>query len=94
MVAYWIAKVQVKDEEAYSKYAALAGPALTKHGGKILARGGECVTLEGPEYPRNVIVEFPSIKHATDCYASPEYREAWKHQEGAAFREICVVEGV
>jgi len=40
MPALWIAHVTVTDEEAYGKYAALAGPAIAKHGGHFIARGG------------------------------------------------------
>ncbi|MCK5275900.1 MAG: DUF1330 domain-containing protein, partial [Alphaproteobacteria bacterium] len=56
MVAYWIGRVRVTDADGYGKYAALAGPAIEKHGGRFLARGGRLVTLEGEEYPRNVVV--------------------------------------
>ena len=45
MVAYWIGRVRVTDPEGYGKYAELAGPAIEKHGGKFLARGGRLVTL-------------------------------------------------
>ena len=49
---------------------------------------------KGKEYSRNVIIEFPSLDQAIACYNSPEYQEARSFQEGAAEREICVVEGV
>jgi len=94
MVAYWIGRVRVTDAEGYGKYAALAGPAIEKHGGKFLARGGRLVTLEGEEYPRNVVVEFPSVEAAETCYNSPEYQEAVSHAKGAADRLLCIVEGV
>jgi uncharacterized protein (DUF1330 family) len=94
MTAYWIARVNVTDEAEYAKYAALAGPATARHGGRILARGGRTVTFEGTEYARNVIVEFPSIEAAETCYNSPEYQEALTFAKGAADRLLCVVEGV
>jgi uncharacterized protein (DUF1330 family) len=47
--ALWISHVSVKDEESFGKYAVLAGPAIAKHGGQFLARGGCCVQLEAPE---------------------------------------------
>ncbi len=94
MVAYWIARVRVTDAERYGKYAELAGPAIAKHGGRFLARGGPVVTLEGEEYPRNVVVEFPSVEAAQTCYNSPEYQEAVSHARGASDRLLCVVEGV
>ncbi|MBT5049638.1 MAG: DUF1330 domain-containing protein [Rhodospirillaceae bacterium] len=94
MTAYWMSKVQITDEAAYGEYAKLAGPALELHGGRILARGGKCVTLEGDEYPRNVLVEFASVEQAVACYHSKEYQEAWEFQKNAANREVCIVEGV
>jgi len=94
MAAYWIARVRVTNADEYGKYAALAGPAFAKFGGRFLARGGATVTLEGKEYPRNVVIEFPSVEAATNCYNSPEYQAAVSHAEGAAERLLCVVEGV
>ena len=94
MTAYWVAKVQVSDEAAYGEYAKRAGPALERHGGRVLARGGKQVTLEGEEFPRVVVVEFPSLEQAVACYNSPEYQEAWAFQKGAAVRQVSIVEGV
>ncbi len=94
MTAYWIGRVQVTDEAAYGEYAKRAGPAIEQHGGRFLARGGDIVTLEGEEFPRNVLIEFPSLEQAVACYNSAEYQEAWAFQKGAALRHICIVEGV
>ncbi|NBT32296.1 MAG: DUF1330 domain-containing protein, partial [Rhodobacteraceae bacterium] len=54
MPALWIAHVTVTDADAYGRYAALAGPAIAKHGGTFIARGGRYVQLEGKDRPRNV----------------------------------------
>ena len=92
MPALWIAHVTVTDEEAYSKYAALAGPAIAKHGGHFIARAGRYVQLEGTDRPRNVVAKFPSVEAAEGCYHSAEYQEALSHARGAAERELMVVE--
>ena len=94
MPAYWMARVSVTDEESYGEYAKRAGPAIEKHGGKFLARGGRFVTLEGAEYPRNVLVEFPSVEAAKACYNSPDYQEAAAFAKDAADRLLVIVEGV
>ena len=94
MPAYWIGRVNVTNPDGYAKYAALAGPAIQKHGGKFLARGGKTETLEGTSYARNVLVEFESLEKAVACYNSPEYAEALKHAKPSATRDIIVVEGV
>jgi len=90
--ALWIAHVTVTDAEAYGRYAELAGPAIARHGGRCIARGGRFVQLEGQERPRNVVARFPSVEAAVDCYHSPEYQEALSHARGASERELMVVE--
>lgn len=92
MPALWIAHVTVTDPDAYGKYASLAGPAITQHGGKFLARGGRFVQLEGKERPRNVVAEFPSLEAAVECYHSDEYQAALNHARGASERDLMVVE--
>lgn len=92
MPALWIAHVTVTDTEAYGRYAALAGPAIAKHGGVFIARGGRFVQLEGNERPRNVVARFPSVEDAEACYHSPEYQAALDHARGASERELVIVE--
>lgn len=92
MPALWIAHVTVTDEEAYGKYAKLAGPAIAAHGGTFLARGGRFVQLEGKERPRNVVARFASVEDAVDCYNSDAYQEALSHAKDASERELMVVE--
>lgn len=92
MPALWIAHVTVTDADAYGKYAELAGPAIAKHGGHFIARGGRFVQLEGKERARNVVARFPSLEAAETCYHSPEYQEALSHARGASERELMIVE--
>jgi uncharacterized protein (DUF1330 family) len=92
MPALWIAHVTVTDAEAYGRYAALAGPAITLHGGVFLARAARYVQLEGRDRPRNVVARFPSVEAAVACYNSAEYQAAMDHARGAAERELMVIE--
>ncbi|MCB2093660.1 MAG: DUF1330 domain-containing protein [Rhodobacteraceae bacterium] len=92
MSALWIAHVKVIDAEAYGKYAALAGPAIAKHGGVFLARGGRYLQLEGNDRPRNVVARFPSFEAAVACYQSPDYQAALVHAKGASERDLMVLE--
>ena len=94
MPAYWIAHVTVTDEEKYGEYAKRAGPAIAKHGGRFLARGGRYQQLEGRERARNVVAEFPTYEDAVNCYNSPEYQEAVQFAKQSSDRDLCVVEGV
>ena len=92
MPALWIAHVTVTDDEAYARYAALAGPAIANHGGAFIARGGRYVQLEGKERARHVVARFPSLEAAETCYNSPGYQEALDHARGASERDLVIVE--
>ena len=92
MPALWISHVIVTDDDAYSRYAKLAGPAIAAHGGDFIARGARYVQLEGKERPRNVVVRFPSLEAAEACYNSSEYQEALELAENASDRNLVIVE--
>lgn len=96
MKGYWIAHVEITNQDGWMKYVEGAKGALEKHGANPLARGGKHVQLEGdtPDRPRNIVIEFPSYDDAVNCYNSPEYQAACKHREGAGFATIIIVEGV
>ena len=91
---YWIAHVTVTDPEQYQHYAGAAPEAFRKYGATILARGGAHEQMEGEGRPRNVVIEFPSLQAAIDCYNSPEYQAAKARRQGAGIAEIVLVEGV
>lgn len=92
MSALWIAHVTVTDTDAYGRYAALAGPAIAKHGGVFIARGGRYVQLEGTERARHVVAQFPSLEAAKACYDSADYQAALDHARGASERDLVIVE--
>ncbi len=90
---YWIARVDVRDAERYKDYVSTAKPAFERFGAKFLARGGATQPLEGQARARNVVIEFPSLQHAVDCYNSPEYQAAAAIRQEVADAEMIVVEG-
>jgi uncharacterized protein (DUF1330 family) len=90
--ALWIAHVTVHDAAAYGEYAKRATVAIADHGGVFLARGGRYVQLEGTDRPRNVVARFPSVEAAVACYNSPAYQKALTYAQGAATRDLLVVE--
>lgn len=96
MKGYWIAHVEVTNQEAWGQYIEGARGALQKHGANPLARGGKHVQLEGDtvDRPRNIVIEFPSYDDAVNCYNSDEYQAAIKLREGAGNATIMIVEGV
>ncbi len=91
---YWIARVDVHTPERYGEYIAAAKPAFERYEANFIARGGKFVELEGMARGRNVVIEFPSLQHAVDCYNSPEYQVAAKIRQEIATAEMVVVEGV
>ncbi len=95
MAAYLVARVTVTDPERYGEYLKVSPTVIEKYGGKFIARGGEIVTLEGPEETRRVVlIEFPTLERAKEFYNSPDYREARKLREGAGTGQLIVIEGV
>ncbi len=91
---YWIARVDVRDEERYKDYISTAKPAFERYGATFLARGGAISPLEGQHRTRNVVIEFPSVEAAVDCYNTPEYQAAAAIRQEIADAEMIVVEGL
>lgn len=94
MSAYVVALINVTDPERYKEYTVLATPAVTKYGGKFIARGGEREVMEGSlDYARVVVVEFPSMDAVKTFYKSPEYQAARAKRVGAADFNMIITSG-
>jgi uncharacterized protein (DUF1330 family) len=92
--AYWIARVDIHDPDAYKNYVTGNAAAFSKYRATFLVRAGKSEVLEGTGRSRNVVVEFPDYDTAVACYHSPEYQEAMKHRmNGVAEADLVVVEG-
>ena len=90
---YWIARVDVSNDEGYKSYAA-ANPAIfKKFGGRFVIRGGRFDAVEGSSRSRNVVVEFPDYDSALACYRSPEYQENIKRRLAHSVGDILIIEG-
>ncbi len=95
MAAYLIIRVAVYDWEKYRAYMARTPEALAKYRGRFIARGGETVTLEGPDESRRIaLVEFPSMAEAKAFYRSSEYQAAKGLRDGACEAEFLLVDGL
>ena len=70
-----------------------AKPAFEKYGAKFLARGGTYEAMEGRGRGRNVVIEFPSLQAARDCYNSADYQAAKAIRQTVADAEMVIVEG-
>ena len=90
---YWIARVDVRDDEGYKPYAA-ANPAIfKKFGGRFVVRAGKFEAPEGQARSRNVVIEFPDYESALACYRSPEYQANIKLRQPHATSDIVIIEG-
>jgi uncharacterized protein (DUF1330 family) len=95
MSAYLIAMINVTDWERYKEYVKATPAVIEKFGGRFIARGGEKITLEGPEETRRlVLVEFPSLENAKAFYASPEYQSVLRLRIGAAEAQLIAIQGI
>ena len=93
MVAYWVARAKINDPVEYKKYTDLVPDIIAEFGGKVLARGGDYETLEGPDtFERFIVIEFPSMQAACDCHASDAYNNARKFRlNGVGINELTIV---
>ena len=90
---YWIARYDVRDEAEFKRYVETAAPAMKEHEALFLVRGGPHEAMEGQARGRNVVIEFPSVQHALDCYGSETYQKARSHRLPVSSGEIVIVEG-
>jgi uncharacterized protein (DUF1330 family) len=94
MAAYIIVRMNVTNWDQYREYTKASPAVIEKFGGRFLVRGGETITLEGPEETqRIVVVEFPSLEKAKEFYYSKEYTEAKRLREGAANASFLLIDG-
>ncbi len=94
MAGYYIAEIDVHDEDAYVEYRKLASAAIEAHGGEYVVRGGAWESLEGAEpAPRVVVLRFASVEAARDWFHSPEYEKAHAIRVRVATSRSFIVEG-
>lgn len=95
MPAYVLVKVNAPDPEKLKPYQEVAPIAVKKYNGKILARGGDVVSLEGiAENRRIVMLEFENLSDAKSFYHSDEYQKAVSLRAGVAEFEMIAFDGV
>ena len=91
---YWITFYRsVSNPAALAEYAKLAGPSIQASGGRFLARGVAARTFEAGLRERSVVIEFDSVAQAIAAYESPAYQAALKVLQGAAERDVRILEG-
>ena len=82
------------DPEKRQAYLELAGPAIVKAGGKVLASTNAIEARENGVSQQTVLIEFESLAAAVAAYDSPDYRRALEALDGGADRDVRIFEGV
>jgi len=92
---YWLATYnKIENKDNLGNYAAKATETIKSYGGNPLVRGGKHNCLEGSNFSRTVIWEFPTYDDAEKCYNSKEYQAAWSLAKSSTDRNLQIIEGV
>ena len=91
--AYWIARVDVRNDEGYKPYALANAAIFNKFGGRFIVRGGPFENPEGTSRARNVVIEFADYATALACYNSPEYQANIKVRQPHSVADMVIIEG-
>ena len=95
MAAYVIVDIEITDQSIYEQYKKMVPSSIAAYGGKYLARGGACETLEGSWLPKRlVILEFESMARAKQWWESQEYSDAKGLRHKCANTMMIVTEGL
>ena len=91
---YWLATYKsIGDLEKLKKYAEVVTPVIKGFGGQALVRGGKYQVLEGGNFIRTVIWEFPNYQKAIECHESKKYQEGWSLAKETTERNLQIIEG-
>lgn len=92
MAGMWIVHIEVNDAERYGDYLKESSRIVPAYDGEFIARGGRYTVEEGRDYPRNVVVRFPSYERALECYESEEYQAIVAIARDASDRHLTILE--
>ena len=94
MKGYWIALYKkIHDAKNLKDYSAKVTPIIKSYGGKPPVKGGDYQCLEGEDFLRTVIWEFPSYEAAMECHNSKEYQDGWAIAKDTTERNLQIIEG-
>ena len=94
MKGYWIALYkQINNIDNLKNYGVKVTPIIKSFGGKPLVRGGKYQRIEGENFSRTVIWEFPNFQKAIECHESKEYQDGWNLAKNTTERNLQIVEG-
>ena len=91
---YLVANIRITDQDKFQEFSGMAGPAIKKYGGKVLARGPVADRLEGDVNGIVMMLEFESKEAANTFYHSKEYQAAKAVREECSDTDLMIAEGV
>ena len=72
---YVIAQLKVTNPENYKEYVSKVTEVVKKYGGEYIVRNGEYQVVEGEDnFPRIVVIKFPSYEKVFEWYNSEIYK--------------------
>ena len=96
MPVYALVELAVSNREGLSAYVEAVPATIAAHGGRYLVRGGNPEVVEGSlgEFPRKVILEFPTMEAAKRWYDSEEYQAILPHRTQHSKCNFIWLEGI
>lgn len=93
---YWVVCYRnIRDQDAFQRYAKLAPAAVQAQGGRFLVRGTAAQVYEAGIQQRVVVIEFDSLAQALAAHETPAYQAALKElANNAVERDLRIVEGL
>jgi uncharacterized protein (DUF1330 family) len=92
MAGMWVVHIEVHDDQTYAKYIEGSTAVVAKYGGEFVARGGCHEQKEGKEYPRNVLIKYPTFERALEAYDSEEYQAIIGLAKESSDRTLTILE--
>ena len=91
---YMIFNININNPDNYKEYVKKVKPIAEKYGGEYIVRGGTNKVIEGNwQYPRTVVIKFPSYEKALEFYESDEYKPIKKIRQDNAVSNAIIIEG-
>ena len=91
---YMIFNIIINNPDNYKEYVDKGKPIAEKYGGEYIVRGGTNKVIEGNwQYPRTVVIKFPSYEKALEFYESDEYKPIKKIRQENAVSNAIIIEG-
>ncbi len=93
MAAFFLADIEVLDEDLYQEYVRQAASVISAYGGKYVIRSSEVAPFSGDWRPdRILVVRFPDRAALDACFGSPDYQTIRHLREQSTRSRAVVIE--